>query len=137
MVREMLIRFRDALGQQRAGLNGADGHDSRLLEPPRAFNDAMRELDRCLTAMRVFEPALRWHLIAWYVDVDVRQVTRWRFLIRNGERRKVESGFQLEVRRHRDADQNRADQGVAWLANRYRWDRVHLKAIHQAAGLAG
>src|SRR5262245_25729990 len=67
-VRAMLERYREAVAQGSLGAS-LEAHGDRLLMFPREFNQAMRELDRCLGLMRRETPALRWHVIAWYVDI--------------------------------------------------------------------
>lgn len=130
----MLSRFRETLHQGALGPS-LEGFDSRLLLLPREHNQAMRELDRCLGLMREGEPVLRFHTLAYYVDVHYRQVPRFRFVVtRAGKRSRMPAGYQLQACRHRDAREDRAEQGVVWISERYRWDRVHLKAILEAAG---
>lgn len=130
----MLSRFRDCLHQGSLGPSH-EAFADRILLFPREFNQAMRELDRCLDDMRVSEPRLRWHVLAFYADVHYRQVPMFRIVTgKSGKRNRLPAGYQLQARRHRDADEGKAGEGVSWLADRYRWDRVHLKAILEATG---
>lgn len=133
-VRAMLCRYREAISQGSLGAS-MEAHGDRVLLFPPTWNAAMRELDRTLDLMRS-EPVLRWHTVAWYVDIQYRQVQRFRTVYkRNGNRAKMPAGWMLEERRHRAASLSKADEGVAWLADRFEWHRIHLKAIHEAAGL--
>lgn len=133
-VRLMLARFRDCLHQGSIGPSH-EAFADRLLLFPREFNQAMRELDRCLDLMRVDEPGLRWHVLAFYADVHYRQVPRFRIVVgRSGKRNRLPAGYQLQPKRHRDVDERLAGDGVTWLAERFQWDRVHLKAILEATG---
>jgi len=148
-VKAMLIRYRDALAASSSIPTGEQG--DRLLMFPPSFNQALRELDRCLGVMRsqgnqqaingVPLKTICWHTIAWYVDVTHKQVPVYaRQLTRHhGKGPKMAwakriTGYKLEPRRHRDAREEKAELGVKWLASEYRWDRVHLKAINEACG---
>src|SRR5262249_17945122 len=111
-LRGMLTRYRDALHQGGLGPS-LEGFDSRLLLLPREFNDAMRELDRCLTAMRYEAPALRFHVIGWHVDVHYRQVPRYLVVVTSGgKRRRIPAGFQLQPVRARTAREKDAEKGL-------------------------
>src|SRR5262245_7858443 len=104
----MLERYREAVAQGSLGAS-LEAHGDRLLMFPREWNQAMRELDRCLGLMRRETPALRWHVIAWYVDIHWRQVPRFRTVHkRNGDRARIPAGFMLEPRRNRLADLSKA-----------------------------
>lgn len=145
----MLTRYRDALVASTIIPTGSSG-DRMLMFPPE-FNQAMRELDRCLQLMRQRGDqeaingtplkTIRWHTIAWHVDAHHRQTVVYkRELTRNrGKGPKTvwtlkPDGYRLETIRNRDARQPLADLGVTWLANHYAWDRIHLKAIREACG---
>ncbi len=129
----MLVRYRDALHSSSSLPTGEHG-DRVLLFPPE-FNQALRALDRCLTSMRA-EPELRWHTIAYFVDVEYRQTPTYRIIVRNGKRSRLPAGWTLVPVRSRGADEPKALEGVRWLSKRYPWDRVHLKALNDACGLA-
>jgi hypothetical protein len=142
-VKAMPARYRDALHQGSLGLSH-EAFDSRLMLFGPDFNQALRELDRCLTLMRkrgyqeaiqgVPLKTIRFHLVAWYIDVDYVQVPIY---TRKATKRgwvNTPSGFHLEVRRHRDAREQKAELGVQWIADHFNWDNVHLKAIHAACG---
>ena len=129
----MLSRYRDALSASTVLSTG--DHDARLLLLPPSFNAAFRELDRCLEQMHTAEH-LRWHTIAWYVDVDyVQRPVLVRKASRQGWTWQV-SGYRLEPHRLSDASETLAGRGVTWLTERYRWERIHLKDISEAAGEA-
>jgi hypothetical protein len=142
-IRAMLLRYRDALHSSTT-LATADGYDSRKLGFPPEFNDALRELDRCLELMRKrgYQEAIqgvplktvRFHVIAWFIDVHYRQVPVFtRKATRKGWKLEP-TGYKLEARRHRDAREPKAELGVYWLAGHYDWDNIHLKAITEACG---
>jgi hypothetical protein len=129
----MLTRYRDALTASTTLTTGE--HDARLLLFPPSFNAAMRELAHCLEEMR--QPVLRrlrWHTLAWYVDVDWIQKP---ILVRKASRQgwvTQTSGYRLEPRRTPDASETLAAEGVGWLTSTYRWNEVHLRDITAAAG---
>jgi len=128
----MLYRLRDAMGECIGGMG--EDCDSRLLLFPASFNAAFRELDRCLTELKQLEPVLHWHVRAWYVDCGWRQEAQYRYVITGGKRRKVAAGWRMVPVRHRDARQETAQQAVRRLVGSYRFERVHLKDLQQAAG---
>ena len=130
----MLERHVDAMQQGSLG-PALEAHDSRLMLWPRDFNEAHKELARCLDGIRS-EPLLRRHVMAWYVDVDYRQRPQFRYLIVNGKRSKVAAGFWMEPRRDSACSMSVADAGVEWIVQRFAWDRIHLKAILEASGRA-
>jgi hypothetical protein len=129
----MLTRYRDALTASTTLTTG--DHDARLLLFPPSFNHAMRELQRCLDEMR--QPTLRrlrWHTLAWYVDVDWIQKP---IMVRKASRQGwiwQPSGYRLEPHRTPDASETLAAKGVGWLTSTYRWNGIHLKDIRTAAG---
>lgn len=128
----MLLRFREALEQGALSVS-YEGFDSRLLLFPPAFNSAMRELDRCLDEMRLLA-SLRWHTIAFYVDIDwVQKPIMVKKASKQGWTLQV-SGYRLEPRRAIAASEQKANDGVRWLASEYHWDRIHLKALNEACG---
>jgi hypothetical protein len=142
-IKAMLARYRDALAQGAIGVSG-EAPDSRVLLFGKDFNDALRELDRCLGEMRkrgnqeaiqgVPLRTIRWHVIAYYLDVHYRQVPVYaRVATKKGWTRR-QTGFRLEEQRHREARLVKADLGIPWLAKEYKWDKIHLKAISEACG---
>lgn len=133
-IKAMLTRYREALTASTTLTTGE--HDARLLLFPPSFNAAMRELDRCLELMRqpVTLRRLRWHTLAWYVDVDWVQKP---ILVRKASRQGwvwQPSGYRLEPRRESDASETLAAEGVGWLSSTYRWNDIHLRDITSAAG---
>lgn len=140
----MLLRYRDALYEQKPGIASADSHDSRRLQLPRDFNNAMRELDRCLSKMRnqgnqqaihgVPLKTIRFHVIAWYIDVDYVQTPIYTHRANRKGWVRTLTGYKLEPRRHREAREPKAQLGVEWIANEYHWSDIHLKAIIEACG---
>ena len=81
---------------------------------------AVAELERLLGEMRIVEPHLRWHVLAFFVDVERRG--RWERR-RSGPRRlRRVSPFvrRSVVVRDPRAEKGLAMEGVAWLAGR--WD---------------
>src|SRR5258706_14644366 len=96
-IRTMLVRYRDAMSASTVLPTGA-AQDRLLMFPP-AFNAAMRELDHCLASMRrqgdelyagLLLKTLRFHTIAYYVDVDyVQKPVYARKATRNGWQRTI------------------------------------------------
>lgn len=139
----LLERYEDALMERTMIANGRNGHDAVLLTPGPWWNSpAFRELTRCLDRMRnqarqqsvrwdvgqtCSLGCARWHVIAWYVQVERRTVMRWQpRLDDKGRPRRGKNGQQLgertsglEIQRHRDARQEKADAGVAWIVNEF------------------
>ena len=64
----------------------------------------------------------RWHVVAWYVQVESRQVmARQTVRGKHGKRGTVQIPT-VEIRRHRDARKPKADAGVEWIVGEYAWD---------------
>ena len=64
----------------------------------------------------------RWHVVAWYVQVESRQVmARQTVRGKHGKRGTVQIPT-VEIRRHRDARKPKADAGVGWIVGEYAWD---------------
>lgn len=137
----LLERFEDAL-MERSNSNGRSQHESVSLLPGPLWNEAFRELDRCLGRMRnrgrqraVSYPAgscslgcARWHVLAWYVQVEHRQVlTRQTVKGKNGKRGVVFIPT-VEIQRHRDARKPKADAGVAWIVGEFAWGAGAVQA---------
>ena len=144
----LLERLEDALMEHTMIPNGRNGHDAVLLTSGPWWNSpAFRELTRCLDKMRLraahdeigyrdangtlcccSRRAARWHVIAWYVQVERRTVKKWQARVddqgrpRRGKNGKVlgELRAGLEIQRHRDARQEKADAGVAWIVGEFK-----------------
>ncbi|MCR4339134.1 MAG: hypothetical protein NUW01_04510 [Gemmatimonadaceae bacterium] len=149
----LLERMEDAL-MERSSTNGKSQHESVSLLPGPLWNEAFRELDRCLNRMRalarqqaVYENpkgngqanganaagavsarpsgiplgTARWHVLAWYVQVEHRQVmARQTVKGKHGKRGTVLIPT-VEIQRHRDARKPKADMGVTWIVSEYAW----------------
>lgn len=130
----LLERMEDAL-MERSSTNGKSQHESVSLLPGPLWNDAFRELDRCLTRMRnqARQQAVSyaggscslgcaaWHVNAWYVQVEHRQtMARQTVKGKHGKRGTVQIPV-VEAQRHRDARKPKADAGVSWLVGEYAW----------------
>ena len=137
----LLERMEDAL-MERSQTNGKSQHESVELHAGPLWNEAFRELQRCLDRMRnqaqqqtVSFPGgscslgcARWHVIAWFVQVEHRQVVaRQTVKGRNGKRGTVLIPT-VELQRHRDARKPKADAGVSWLAAEYAWGSGAVQA---------
>ena len=139
----LLERMEDAL-MERSSTNGRSTHESVSLMPGAQllatknepyWNEAFRELDRCLTRMRnqgqqqavTYQGGTcslgcaAWHVNAWFVQVEHRQtVARQTVKGKHGKRGTVQIPV-VEILRHRDARKPKADAGVAWLVGEYAW----------------
>lgn len=140
----LLERMEDALMERSMIPNGRNGHESVLQMPGPWWNSpAFRELTRCLDKMRnqaqqqavAYAPGktcslgcARWHLIAWHVSAERRTTSAWQpRLDDKGRARRGKNGQQLgerkpslEVCRHRDARQDKADAGVGWIVGEFK-----------------
>ena len=87
----LLERLEDAL-MERGSSGGRSQFESVSLLPGPLWNEAFRELQRCLDLMNLraahdeillsddgscSRRAARWHVIAWYVQTESRQVDIW------------------------------------------------------------
>lgn len=148
----LLERMEDALMERPSGTsNERNGRNSVLLKPGPWWNSpAFKEISRCLDLMRnqarqqsvTYAPGktcslgcARWHVIAWYVSTDTRTTMTWKDRLDDkGRPRRGKKGQRLgeykrepEVCRHRDARQDRAEAGVAWIATQFKaWDNTKL-----------
>lgn len=150
----LLERLEDAL-MERSQTNGRSQRESvSLLPGPWWHSPAFRELERCLDRMRnqarqqavTYAPGkscslgcARWHVIAWHVTAERRTVLKWRpRLDDKGRERRGKNGRVLgerkpavEVQRHRDAREDKAEAGVAWLVGEFRkWAAADIVSEH-------
>jgi len=126
---EGLHELRDTLRSGDGDNRGASGLLLRPHEPScRIHRDGrtcscvqsgVDELERLLGLMRREEPWLRWHVVAWFVDA--RRHGRWEPRPR-AQRKRPWSPYVYRrlVDRNPAASRERALEGVAWLAERWR-----------------
>ena len=131
----LLEHLEDVL-MERTESFGKSKHESVSLQAGPLWNDAFRELERCLALMRnrgcqqavSYEGgscSLRcaaWHVNAWYVQVERRQtLARQAFKKRNGKQGTILVPV-VEVQRHRDAREAKALAGVDWIVEEFQWE---------------
>lgn len=138
----LLERFEDALLERFVAPGGRNGHESVMLLPGLLWNDAFRELERCLRRMRSLASqqavsfsggscslgCAAWHVNAWYVQVESRQVMVWQPITKRNGKRGQALVKSVQPLRHRDARQPKANAGVAWIVSEYAWDDALVQA---------
>src|SRR3990167_4213693 len=151
----LLERMEDALMERSMIPNGRNGHDSVLLTAGAWWGSpAFGELTRCLDKMRnqakqqavTYAPGktcslgcARWHVIAWHVSPERRTAMKWQARLDDkGRPRRGKNGQALgerkpalEIQRHRDARQDKAEAGVEWIVGEFKkWTAAEKVSAH-------